>query len=145
MNCVRILVLVPLFCLLSACVTPYQSEGYGGGFTDSPLGGGKYRVDVRGNGYSSLKHVQDMALVRAADLTVRQGHNYFVILEAARDTHSKMAFGKDGGHSYDNQYSALTIKMVPDKEAAKEQALNARAILAELGPAVGYEKHRQAF
>src|SRR5690606_15068237 len=36
---------------LVGCSTPYQQMGFRGGYRDRPMGGGRYLVEVRVNGY----------------------------------------------------------------------------------------------
>jgi hypothetical protein len=71
-----------LFAAILAGCTPYQSQGLTGGFTDTPLAANRYRVDVRGNGYTSEDRVKTIGLVRAAEVTYQNGFTRFVILSA---------------------------------------------------------------
>jgi len=75
---------------LSACATatPYQPEIPGaavsGGYSDYQLDSNKFRVTFSGNTLTSRETVERYLLYRAAELTVSQGYDYFVV--AARDT-----------------------------------------------------------
>lgn len=75
---------------LSACATatPYQPNVPGaavsGGYSDYRLDSNKFRVTFAGNTLTSRDTVERYLLFRAAELTVAQGHDWFVL--AARDT-----------------------------------------------------------
>jgi hypothetical protein len=66
--------------LLTACATPYQSKGFLGGFTDMQLDKDVFQITFKGNGYTSSGDVQNMALLRASELTLQHGFKYFVIV-----------------------------------------------------------------
>jgi hypothetical protein len=68
------------------CSTPYQSSGLMGGFTDTQLAPDVFRVTFRGNAYTSGERAQDLALLRAADLTLQSGHAYFAIVNESNAT-----------------------------------------------------------
>ncbi len=68
--------------------TAYNPDGFGGGYSDTPLAANRYRVDVRGNGVTSAGRVRTIALVRAADVTLQNGFQRFVIL-ASNDAESR--------------------------------------------------------
>jgi hypothetical protein len=56
---------------LSGC-TPYKSNGIMGGYTDTQLAPDVFRIGFQGNGYTSTDRTQDFALLRAADLAIKQ-------------------------------------------------------------------------
>lgn len=75
---------------LSACATatPYQPNVPGaavsGGYSDYQLDANKFRVTFSGNTLTSRDTVERYLLYRAAELTLAQGYDYFII--QARDT-----------------------------------------------------------
>ena len=75
---------------LTACATatPYQPNVPGqpvsGGYSDYRLDANKFRVTFAGNTLTSRDTVERYLLYRAAELTVAQGYDWFLI--AARDT-----------------------------------------------------------
>lgn len=76
---------------LAACatVTPYQPEVAGqrihGGYSEQRLGEGRYRVTFDGNTLTSRERVEGYMLYRAAELTVRDGYDWFRIVARATD------------------------------------------------------------
>ena len=78
---VRFLI-VGLGLILSACAspTPYQRNGLSGGYSEEQTGRRTWVVKVEGNIYTSPDRVQNMLILRAADLTLEQGFQYFRIL-----------------------------------------------------------------
>lgn len=74
-----ILVLFIGFCV--GCATPYQPVGLLGGFSDSQIQNDIFRVNFRGNGYTDLSTASDYALLRAAEIAIQNGFNYFIIIQ----------------------------------------------------------------
>ena len=72
---------------LAACetVTPYQPDVPGqrtsGGYAEQQLGEGRYRVDFAGNSLTSRDRVEGYLLYRAAELTLRDGYDWFLIVD----------------------------------------------------------------
>lgn len=69
--------------LLGACTTAYQERGLTGGFSDMRLSQDMYRVTFEGNGFTPSDRAADLALMRAAELTVEQGAEHFAIVDSA--------------------------------------------------------------
>lgn len=76
---------IVLIGFLSGCATQYQSSGFSGGFTDTELAPGYYRITFRGNGVTSREKVNDFALLRASDLMLSKGCKSFQVLNG-KDT-----------------------------------------------------------
>ena len=136
---------------LSGCLstTYYTEEGFGGGFTDMPLGNDRYSITVRGNGVTDMKRVQDIALVRAAVISKEAGDGYFLIIDNEKDTKSKGGYtsgnvGYYGNYSsttssVNNHYHTLVIELVDEEVQAQVKALSADEIIRNLGPSVRYK------
>ncbi len=71
---------------LAACAkpTPYQPVTDGHGYSELPLEGDRYRVTFSGNNQTPRETVENYLLYRAAEVTLEQGHDYFIVVE--RDT-----------------------------------------------------------
>ncbi|RYY77162.1 MAG: hypothetical protein EOO52_06685 [Gammaproteobacteria bacterium] len=69
--------------MVSACSSvpssPYQAaKGSGYGYTEKSLGGNSYRIEFRmANG--TVKKAEDYAILRAAELTISQGYDWFEV------------------------------------------------------------------
>lgn len=79
---------------LSACMTatPYQPATGAGptsrnGYSDTQIEGNRFRVSFAGNSLTARETVERYLLYRAAELTLQQGFDYFVL--ADRDTEKK--------------------------------------------------------
>jgi len=72
--------------VLSGCATGYGPSGFSGGYSDSMLQSDMFRVTFKGNGHTDSETVSDYALLRAAELTINHGYNYFVIADAKDST-----------------------------------------------------------
>ena len=105
-----------LVCLsLAACATPtvYAPAGdrYGSGFSDYRIEQGRYRVTFRGGGGAPEAQVADYALLRAADLTLRDGYDWFRVVDREGDAHrSGGPYVSVGGGSFSfGRHSSLGI------------------------------------
>lgn len=95
------------FLLISGCTT-YQPVGFGGGFSETPLRQDVYRIDSRGNAFASARLVNDIALVRAAELTLQKGYSSFVVLDqAAWEKQELISTG--GGQSYSTSTGTASV------------------------------------
>ncbi|MFA5941537.1 MAG: hypothetical protein WC809_19485 [Sinimarinibacterium sp.] len=67
--------------LLAACAaTPYQPLAKGYGYSEQKLESDRYRVAFAGNGQTSQDAVQNYLMYRAAELTLQNGRDYFVLV-----------------------------------------------------------------
>lgn len=80
--------LAALVLLAAGCATPstpYQpmsaSSRVEGGFSETRLGEGHYLVTFAGNTYTSRERVESYLLYRAAELTLQQHYDWFVITD----------------------------------------------------------------
>jgi hypothetical protein len=76
------------FAILSGCATSYQPQSFSGGFTETQLDTNVFRVSFKGNGYTSVEKVEEMSLLRSADLTLKNGFTHFVIVNGRSRTDS---------------------------------------------------------
>lgn len=70
-----------LAAFLISCTTGYHPLAFNGGYEDLKLNNDTYRVSFRGNGYTDQEKVFQYALRRCAELTKKEGYQYFVILD----------------------------------------------------------------
>lgn len=77
----RIVATLAVVVLLSSCATTYQPQGFSGGFTETQLDTNVFRVSFRGNGYTSSDRAADFALMRSAELALKNGFTHFVIID----------------------------------------------------------------
>jgi hypothetical protein len=71
---------------VAACATPYQKQGFAGGFSETQLDENAFRVAFRGNGYTSHERVADFTLLRSAELTRAHGYHFFIVVQASERT-----------------------------------------------------------
>ena len=105
---------------LAACATstpyaPAEREG-GYGFSERQIENNRYRITFRGNSLTSRETVETFLLYRAAELTVRNGFDHFIVFEndtEAKTTYSTSnAFGNPAffgryGYGYPGRYYAF--------------------------------------
>jgi hypothetical protein len=104
----RLLLLSALLAGLSACAsepTVYQPAAGPGavGYFETPIEHDRWRVAFHGGGGASVQQVGDMALHRAADLTLAKGYDWFRITERQVDgagggPHPDLSFGFGGAN-----------------------------------------------
>jgi hypothetical protein len=72
---------------LASCTTatPYQADVAGqrvsGGYSEQNLSEGRYTVNFSGNSLTSRDRVEGYLLYRAAELTLRDGYDWFLIVD----------------------------------------------------------------
>lgn len=71
---------------LVGCSSGYKPNGFTGGFSESRLDETVYRVSYQGNAYTSLEKASDFAMMRAAELTVRAGYDWFAVMDSSNQT-----------------------------------------------------------
>lgn len=148
--------LLPL--LLAAAVaacggpTPYQpSDGYEG-FAEQRLERDRFRVRVSGNSITPRETVQNQLLFRAAELTLQNGYERFVVVSQSVEPHTDYyivdPFPPPFGHrhwafppAYETRavtrYEAWAeIKMYRGDAPPGPSTYEARAVLAQLRPAI---------
>ena len=90
---VRLSVACAMLGLLAACVapTPYQAAPpQGFGFSEDRLDQNRFRITFRGNSQTSRETVEDYLLYRAAELTLQNGFDHFIMV--GRDTEAKTRY-----------------------------------------------------
>lgn len=106
--------------LAAACttVTPYQPIGNSGGFTDQELDNGRFRVTFEGNSQTELATIENYVLYRAAEITLEEGGDYFVVLDSNTEAMRRFittgtsfgrGFGRRGffyGHGFHNRFDS---------------------------------------
>jgi hypothetical protein len=84
----RALIAVFFTVFLSACATTYQPDGFSGGFSETQLDTNVFRVSFRGNGMTRAERAEELALLRSAELTLKNGFTHFVVIYSqSRERH----------------------------------------------------------
>jgi hypothetical protein len=125
--------------ILYGCATPYQPEGFRGGYSDLLLEGDTFRVSFRGNGYTSADTVETYLLYRCAELAVQRGFDYFVIASSSGQTSQSFSTLSGSTTIIHRHRTAVIIKLfkgskpdLPGVYTAKELRNNLRAQLPNL-------------
>ncbi|MES0872478.1 CC0125/CC1285 family lipoprotein [Sinimarinibacterium thermocellulolyticum] len=155
---IRFALALSLGAALGACVsaTPYQPRDRGYGYAEQKLESNRFRVSFAGNGATPRETVENYLLYRAAELTLAQGYDYFVI--AARDTETDVRYqqtfsGFPGfGYYYFYPYFGASVSTTQsetryaaqadvvmfkgEKNSADTRAFNAAELKANLEPLI---------
>jgi hypothetical protein len=95
--------IVATLVILSACATqtPYQPAEKRGaeGYTETRLTDNRYRVTFTGNPVTPSETVKDYALLRAAEVTLQNGYDWFRLVNS--DTDKKQRTTISGGSDFD--------------------------------------------
>jgi len=96
----RVLIIAAASLSLAACATPTVYAPSTGapssvGFTDYRIETGRYRVSYTGGGGAPMAQVADYALLRAAEVALRDGYDWFRVIE--RSDRTIRAGGPGGG------------------------------------------------
>lgn len=91
--------LVAMALMLAGCVspTPYQPRDNGQGYTEQKLENDRYRVTFAGNSETSRETVENYLLYRAAEITLRESKDYFVVVTREGETHTRVTSPEVGG------------------------------------------------
>jgi hypothetical protein len=155
-----------LFCactalMLAACAaspTPFQPSTDGYGYSQQKIEGNRYRVTFAGNSETSLDTVRNYMLVRAAEVTLENGGDYFTITDQSTQSATSyrgtgtgpVGFGTGfstggvgvGMSSFSaypsDSYTAWADIVIGEgaKPADDLNAYDARAVLSQLDPTV---------
>lgn len=106
----RMLALAAVAGLLAACATatPYQpSETAGYGFQEQTIENNRVRITFRGNSLTDRETVETYLLYRAAEVTLQNGKDYFVIANRDTEEHSRLQSDGFGRSRYGFSYWAF--------------------------------------
>lgn len=156
----RVAGLLLLASVLGACATatPYQPIHDNYGYSEQKLENNRYRVWFAGNSRTPRETVENYVLYRAAEITLDNGYDYFVMsdrsTEGDRDRSNGMhvgiggfSFGSHSGISLgvgsifggggSNFYGQADIALMKGKKPSNDPAaFDAHEIKANLGPSV---------
>lgn len=87
---------------LSGCVTvtPYAPENQGYGYFEQRLEKNRFRVNFNGNASTPRQTVENYLLFRAAELTVQNGYDYFVLSSDGTEANTRYLQNFDGFGGY---------------------------------------------
>jgi len=148
---------------LAACATPYGKYGALGGYTDSRIDENTFTISVDTNGFTSQQTTSMHAMYRAAELTVENGFDFFVIANTANDSKSMAMtmptsststttvsrYGSGAMARTTTNYgpvttmpvafpnSTLVIKSFKGTKPDQGDAYDAREVMTYLGPQIG--------
>jgi len=111
MSRMRMLALAAMAGLLAACAntaTPYQSSSApaGYGFQEQQIESNRLRITFRGNTLTDRETVETYLLYRAAELTLENGKDYFVVATRDTEEHSRLQADDFGPGRYGFGYRA---------------------------------------
>jgi len=105
----RMLALAAFAGLLAACATagptPYQpSDTARYGFQEQNIEDNRVRITFRGNSLTDRETVETYLLYRAAEVTIQNGKDYFVVANRDTEEHSRLQGDAFGSSRYGFSY-----------------------------------------
>lgn len=84
-----LLLTIPTILFLTSCATGYHSQGFfGGGYSEIITNPDSFIVTFKGNTYTSQERALRYVLLRASELTIKNGYKYFVVISSLDQTSS---------------------------------------------------------
>jgi hypothetical protein len=102
----RLAIALAMAVVMIGCSTPYQSQGFRGGYSDTRIASNTALISFKGNGYTGHEKVETYLLRRCAEVTLSDGYDYFVIVDKNEDTIHGLI---DTPGSYSSNTSATAI------------------------------------
>ena len=98
----KVLVTILMSLTLVACATstPYApaNDRNGYGFAEQRIEDNRFRITFRGNSLTDRETVENFLLFRAAELTLQNNFDYFVVIEG--DTEARTSYSTSGAGFY---------------------------------------------
>ena len=152
----RYFCIAALAVFLSACSTPYGKYGILGGYTDTRIDENTFSISNDTNGFTSQQTTSMQALYRAAELTIENGFDFFVIGDSQKNS-TGMAMIMPGTTQSTTTYGTTRTTSTPTtavpmffpnstlvfktfkgvKPEGAPNAYDARAVMRFLGPQLG--------
>ncbi|MDH2313372.1 CC0125/CC1285 family lipoprotein [Methylobacterium brachiatum] len=129
---------------LAGCQTSYQKTGFTGGFDELRLSENTYRVSVRGNGFTSKERANDIALLRASELTLAAGYDRFAVVGGEGVSSQVTGFDPiqtnlygntlvtTGGDPVSKPGGNIIVRMLRPRDPGYAEALDAKRIETQL-------------
>jgi hypothetical protein len=132
--------------LLGACQTGYQKTSFTGGFDEIKLSEDSYRISVSGNGFTSTERAEEIALLRASELTISSGYDRFIVvggtgvsdrftgISAIQTNRIGNSLITTGGDPVMKPKGNIVIRMLRPKDPAYSSGIDAALIDSQLRP-----------
>lgn len=95
--------------ILAGCVTPYQPDGFRGGYSEQKVGNDIVAVSFRGNGYTSATTVANYVMKRASEYCEGQGSSKYELVNWTGDHETSQGAASTrcntNGQMFGNYYS----------------------------------------
>lgn len=135
--------------ILTGCATPYQTSGFRGGVSATPLNDSVYEIRARGNGYTSASTTKDHALLKSAEICIEKGFSHFIPISSnqssrkqtyTNNTYNTNCYGNSctttggGSMTFIKPSSDMTIKLFKSSESKPDTSYSCSIIYNNLAP-----------
>jgi len=124
--------------LLTACATPYQEDGFGGGVSNLQVGETIWEIDARGNAFTSESQVRDFVLLKASEIGRANGFSHFNLFDKEKKTDTDSFSWTDwysgitNTWNYNKPKQSISIKFYKEGEELPETAYSVEIIYNQL-------------
>ncbi len=125
------ILMIAIMVTLASCATPYQSNGFRGGYVDEKLPNNEYIISFHGNSLVSLGTVYKYWMRRASEVTVENGFSHFKVVSNQAGSESSYIIN-NGVVSPVNKPVRHGIIKLYSSENSPEGSIDARKYLKEL-------------
>jgi hypothetical protein len=117
----------------AGCATGYHESNLAGGYSETQLQDDTFRVYFHGNAFTTAEEMTDFTMLRAAEVAIAHGFNFFVVADHAQTS----IVGASGNRGSISLYqaganNAQTIVCYTDKPEAAPVVYDAHAIYGSL-------------
>ena len=92
---------------LGACATPPYGYAPASPFVETPIAADRYRISYRAERRMDEGRARDVALLRAADLAIQQGYDWFLVEQQYTEVVDGRGYGR--GFGYGGNGPAISI------------------------------------
>lgn len=135
-------------CASPTVYQPYRDSFWGtsGGYTDTKLQEGVYRVNFTGNDDTDTVRTADFAMLRAAEVALRDGYSYFLISTERTETMSNVAiYSRSSWPSvYNMPISSFVVQCFKEKPETTAIVYDAEAVRKNIRAQYGMPDPAQA-
>lgn len=142
---IRFYAVLAALLVAGGCATAYQPKSFTGGYSEVRLNAETVEISVAGNGYTSTERARNIALLRAADLTLESGFKRFIVLGGQVGQEyagsSPVVVNRvgntliaSGGEAIQKPSGSITVRFIGPKHPDYANAFDAAIIKAQLLP-----------
>jgi len=121
----KMIILITVVSILGGCATGYHARNSDGGYSEVRTNPDSFIVSFNGNGCTKSEECVKYVLLRASELTIKNGFKYFVILSQSDDSYTEYYSSSTYFSSAIKPGKSVRIKCFT-KDPKRDDAIDAR-------------------